>query len=102
MKILFATRDEFIAPSLSNHASLLLPFATPSDEVSNSLIFMIVSRLIAVELEDKNEETINCTSTLVAKMILKLTRLGPTVLCCRPCFADYGTGNSYQLYLELV
>ena len=57
MKILFATSEEFIAPSLLNHTSLLLPFATPSDKVSNSLIFMIVSRL--VELEDKNVETIN-------------------------------------------
>ena len=60
MKILFATSEEFIAPSLLNHTgtSLPLPFATPSDKVSNLLIFMIVSRLIAVELEDKNEETI--------------------------------------------
>ena len=39
MKILFATSEEFIAPSLSNHTGLLLPFATPSDKVSN-LIFM--------------------------------------------------------------
>ena len=59
MKILFATSEEFIAPSLLNHTSLLLPFATPSDKVSNLLIFMMVSRLTAVELEDKNEETIN-------------------------------------------
>ena len=61
MKILFATSEEFIATSLLNHTgtSLLLPFATPSDKVSNLLIFMIVSRLIAVELEDKNPETIN-------------------------------------------
>ena len=59
MKILFASNEEFIATSLLNHASLLLPFATPSDKVSNLLIFMIVSRLIAVELENKNEETIN-------------------------------------------
>ena len=49
------------------------------------------------------KQSINCTSTLVRiKVIFKLTRLGPTVLYCRPCFADYGTGNSYQLYLELV
>ena len=61
VKILFATSEEFIAPSLLNHTSLLLPFATPSNKVSNLLIFMIVSRLIpvALELEDKNEETIN-------------------------------------------
>ena len=59
MKILFATSEEFIAPSLLNHTSLLLPFATQSDKVSNLLIFMIVSRLTAVELKDKNEETIN-------------------------------------------
>ena len=59
MKILFATSEEFIAPSLLNHTSLLLPFATSSDKFSNLLILMIVSRLIAVELEDKNEETIN-------------------------------------------
>ena len=62
MKILFASSEEFIATSLLNQTSLytrLLPFATPSDKVSNLLIFMIVSRLIAVELEDKNEETIN-------------------------------------------
>ena len=59
MKILFATSEEFIATSLWNHTSLLLPFATPSDKVSNLLIYMIVSRLIALELEDKNEETIN-------------------------------------------
>ena len=61
MKILFATSEEFIASSLLNHTatSLLLPFATPSDKVSNLLIFMIVSRLIAVELEDQNEKTIN-------------------------------------------
>ena len=59
IKILFATSEEFTAPSPLNHTSLLLPFATPSDKVSNLLIFMIVSRLIAVELEDKNEETIN-------------------------------------------
>ena len=61
MKILFARIEEFIATSLLNHTgtSLLLPFATPSVKVSNLLIFMIVSRLIAVELEDKNEETIN-------------------------------------------
>ena len=46
---------------LLNHTSLLglLPFATPSDKVFNSLIFMIVSRLIAVELKAKNEETID-------------------------------------------
>ena len=75
------------------------------DKVSNLLIFMIVSRLIAVELEDKNEETNQSTVPvfwLPIKMILKLTRLGLTVLCYRPCFADYGTSNSYQLYLELV
>ena len=61
MKILFARIEEFIATSLLNHTgtSLLLPFATPSVKVSNLLIFMIVSRLIAAELEDKNEETIN-------------------------------------------
>ena len=59
MKILFATSEEFITTSLLNHTNLLLPFATPSDKVSNLLIFMIVSRLIAEELEDKNEETIN-------------------------------------------
>ena len=58
-KILFPTSEEFIATSLLNHTSLLLPFATQSDKVSNLLIFMIVSKLIAVELEDKNEETIN-------------------------------------------
>ena len=58
-KILFATSEEFIATSLLNHTSLLLPSATPSDKVSNLLIFMIVSRLIAVELEDKKKETIN-------------------------------------------
>ena len=59
MKIFLATSEEFIAPSFLNHTSLLLPFATPSDKASNSHVFMIVSRLIAVELEDKNEETIN-------------------------------------------
>ena len=59
MKIYFATSEEFITPNLLNHTSLLSPFATPSDKVSNLLIFMIVSRLIAVELEDKNKETIN-------------------------------------------
>ena len=58
-KILFATSEEFIATSLLNHTSLLLPLATPSDKVSNLLIFIIVSRQIAVELEDKNEKTIN-------------------------------------------
>ena len=48
-------------------------------------------------------QSINCNSTLVAcKNDIKLNRLGPTVVCCRPSFADYGTGNSYQLYLELV
>ena len=41
MKILFATSEEFIAPSLLNHTSLLLPFATPNDKVSNLLIFTI-------------------------------------------------------------
>ena len=59
MKILFAISEEFITLSLLNHTSLPLPFATPSDKVSHSLIFMIVSKLIALELEDKNEETIN-------------------------------------------
>ena len=59
MKIFFATSKEFIAPSLLNYTSLLLPFATPSDKVSNLLICMIVSRLIALELEDKNENTIH-------------------------------------------
>ena len=59
MKVLFATSEEFIALSRLNHTSLLLPFTSPNDKVSNLLIFMIVSRLIAVELEDKNEETIN-------------------------------------------
>ena len=66
-KILFATSEEFIATSLLNHTSLLLPSATPSDKVSNLLIFMIVSRLIAVELEDKKKkQSTNCASTLVA------------------------------------
>ena len=46
MKILLATSEEFIATSLLNHTNLLLPFATPSDKVSNLLICMIVSRLI--------------------------------------------------------
>ena len=99
MKILFATSEEFIAPSLLNHTSLLLPFATPSDKVSNLLICMIVSRLIALEVEDKNEETNQSTVPVLwlpIKMMLKLSRLGSTVLCYRPCFADYGTGNSYQ------
>ena len=94
MKILFATTEEFIAPSLLNHTCLLLPFASPSDKVSNLIIFMIVSRLIAVELEDKNEETNQSTVPVLwlpIKMILKLTRLGPAVLCYRPCFADCGT-----------
>ena len=64
MKILVATKEEFIAPSLLNHTrprptTVLLPFATPSHKVFNSHIFMIVSRLIAIELVDKNEETIN-------------------------------------------
>ena len=71
---------------------------------------MIISRLIAVELEDKNEETNQSTVPVLwlpTKMILKLTRLGPTLYSpmlwlYRPCFADYRTGNSYQLYLELV
>ena len=31
MKILFATSEEFQAPSILNHISLQLPFATPSD-----------------------------------------------------------------------
>ena len=31
MKILFATSEKFIAPSILNHTSLLLPFATSSD-----------------------------------------------------------------------
>ena len=31
MKILFAASEEFIAPSILNQSSLLLPFATPSD-----------------------------------------------------------------------
>ena len=31
MKILFATSEEFIAPSILNHTNLLLPFATSSD-----------------------------------------------------------------------
>ena len=31
MKILFATSEEFIAPSILNRTSLLVPFATPSD-----------------------------------------------------------------------
>ena len=98
MKILFATNKEFIAPSILNDTSLLLPFATPSDKVSNLLIFMILSRLIAAELEDKNEETNQSTAPVLwlpIKMILKLTRLGPTLVCHRPCFADYGTGNSH-------
>ena len=59
MKILFATSEEFIALRFWNHTSLLLPFATPSDKVSNLLIFMIVLRLIADELENKNEGIIN-------------------------------------------
>ena len=45
---------------------------------------MIGSRLIAVVLEDKNKETNQSTVPalwLPIKMILKLTRLGPTVLC---------------------
>ena len=45
---------------------------------------MIVSRLIAIELEDKYEETNQSTVPVLwlpIKMILKLTRLGPTVLC---------------------
>ena len=77
MKILFAASEEFIAPSILNHTSLLLPFATPNDKVFNLLIFMIVSRLIAVELEDKNEETNQSTAPVLwlpVKMILKLTR----------------------------
>ena len=72
MKILFATSEEFIALSLLNHTHLLLPFATPSDEVSNLLVCMIVSRLIALELEDKNEETNQSTVPvlwLAVKMI---------------------------------
>ena len=56
MKILLAASEEFIAPSLLN-SSLLLLFATPSDKVPNLLICIIISRLIALELEDKNEET---------------------------------------------
>ena len=84
MKILFATSKEFIAPSLLNHTrpSLLLPFATPSDKVSNLLICMIVSKLIVLEVEDKNEETNQSTVPVLwlsIKMILKLSRLGPTV-----------------------
>ena len=59
MKILFATSEEFIAPSLLNHISLLLPFATSSDMVSNLLIFFIVSRPKSGELKNNNEETIN-------------------------------------------
>ena len=63
MKILFATIEEFMHSSKSLesycHTSLLFPFATPRNKVSNLLIFMIESRLIAVELEDKIEETIN-------------------------------------------
>ena len=59
MKILFATSEEFIAPSLLNHISLLLPFATSSDKVSNLLIFLIVSRPKSGELKNNNEETIN-------------------------------------------
>ena len=54
------------------------------DKVSNLLIFMILSRLIVVELEDKNEETNQSTVPVLwlpMKMILKLTRLGPIVLC---------------------
>ena len=108
MKILFATSEEFIAPSLSNHISLLLPFATPSDKVSNLLICRIVSRLIALDVEDKNKETNQSSAPALwtsIKMILKLPRLGPTVLCYRPCFADYGIGHSYQYrtgILELV
>ena len=54
----------------------------------------------------KNNQSTVPVLWLPIKMIpvLKLTRLGPAVLCYfgRPCFADYGTGNSYQLYLELV
>ena len=75
------------------------------DKVSNLLIFVIVSRLIVVELKDKNEETNQSTVPVLwlpIKMILKLTRLDPTVLRYRPCFADYGIGNSYQPYLEFV
>ena len=87
MKILFATSEKCIAPSLLNHTSMLLPFATLSDKVSNLLIFVIVSRLIALEAEDKNKET-NQSIVLVfwlsTKMILKLFRLGHTVLCHRP------------------
>ena len=52
MKILSATSEEFIAPSLLNHNSPILPFATPSDKVSNLLIFIMVFKLIALELED--------------------------------------------------
>ena len=62
-------KNLYIAPSLLNHTSLLLPFATSRDKVSNLLtgIFMIASRLIAAEREDKmKEQLINCTSTLVA------------------------------------
>ena len=84
MKILFATSEEFIAPSILNYTSLLLPYQVTQDKVSNLLIFVIVSRLIAVELEDKNEETNASTLPVLwlpIKMILKLTRLGPTVLC---------------------
>ena len=107
MKILFATSKKFIAPSLLNHTSLLLHLShqVTQDKVSNLLIFMIVSRLIAVELENKNEKTNQSTVPVLwlpIKIILKLTRLGLTVLCYRPCFADYGTGSSYQLHLELV
>ena len=58
IKILFATSEEFIAPSFLNYTSLLLPFATLSDiKASNLLICMIISRLIALELEDKNGKT---------------------------------------------
>ena len=77
-----------------------LPHQATQDKVSNLLIFMIVSGLIAVELEDKNEETNQSTVPVLwlpIKMILKLTRLGlysPMLQLYRPCFADYGTGNS--------
>ena len=53
------------------------------DKVSNLLIFMIVSRLIGIEMEDKNEETNQSTVPVLwlPIKILKLTRLGPIVLC---------------------
>ena len=50
------------------------------------------------------KQSISCTSTKVAyKNDIKADLvMSYSPMLGRPCFADYATSNSYQLYLELV